>query len=440
MDVETRHVASSDEAPKAACRVSTSRRAFLMSAASCALGLSAGCRRTLPGTAELPPGITKAEGLFQDIAPRWSHDGKQIAFLRRTTDRRYQLFVASPDLSNPRPLLEPELINPDRPFRSGLSGTHAPERLEWSPDDRQIIFSRSEWFTFDDGQKMPGTGLWICDVRARTAQPLAVHKKDYEGSFYYFRSPQWSPDARRVAFIGEGVNGESALFVREMPAESAVFDKPRFDQYEDVDWPVWSPDGKRLLFRQGILRAFTADGVETLRVISPGGTEARSLLEITPVSFEAALNAATTRTSDDPSPLPDVAPRICGAGWSPTEEEFVVALTPGASPPETSSVWVIKSGEPLPKRSASPWDGRSYFAPVWAKKGTIAALRTAGEGYEVVELRRHNSGLPAVPRILCKLPSDNFDWSPSQQHIVCSIPTNGRPSAPTTLRVFQTGF
>src|SRR2546421_8972445 len=56
--------------------------------------LLTGCRHSqLPGVDPLPPGIVRQPGVFTDIAPRWSHNGRMIAFLRQYTDRSLQLCV-----------------------------------------------------------------------------------------------------------------------------------------------------------------------------------------------------------------------------------------------------------------------------------------------------------------------------------------------------------
>src|SRR5437870_13551441 len=100
---------------------------------------SLSCRHSsLPGWAPLPPGEAARTGPYQDICPRWSHDGKWIAFLRSTPNRMLQLCVASADLKTVRKLLPPEVASPDRPFRSGRATYVTPETITWSPDDRFI--------------------------------------------------------------------------------------------------------------------------------------------------------------------------------------------------------------------------------------------------------------------------------------------------------------
>jgi len=362
----------------------------------------------LPGRTDLPPGVVRVPGVFVDVCPRWSRDGKRIAFLRRTTDRRHQLCLASADLSRVELLRVPETVSPDRPFTTGRAGLRTPEGLAWSPGDRKIAFSRVEWFTFEDGERLPGMGLWAYDLGTRRVEPLAVHPRNYDGDYYYYRAPQWSPDGRRVAFIGEGIYGESALLVRTLPGTKPGIAALRLTRYDDAGWPAWSPDGKRLAFRQGFLPALTADPVEMLRFIAPGRTGTGRLF---------------TRARA----------RIAGVAWSPDGKRLAFALASDIENPQRYAVYVMAGSGKEALRRVSPNDGRGYLAPVWIDRQTLGALRPSGAGYEAVAIPLR--GGPA--RVLCRLPSDDVDWSPDRRRIVCAIPARGRPAAPTTLRVFK---
>src|SRR5690242_16865225 len=149
-----------------------SRRSFLGAGTAGLSALAAGCRRQVLGASPVPAGVAPRPGVFQDVCPRWSNDGEQIAFLRLTADRKYQLFTAEADLSDPQPRVEPVWINPDRPLRAGRAGHLAPDGIAWSPDDSQIAFPRVEWFRYDDGERLPGTALWSLDVQRQSVRPL----------------------------------------------------------------------------------------------------------------------------------------------------------------------------------------------------------------------------------------------------------------------------
>lgn len=371
--------------------------------------LTLSCRRgPLPGAADLPPGVARVPGVFLDVGPRWSPDGKRIAFLRWTTDRRHQLFVASADLSRVTPLREPMLVSPDRAYPTERAGHRTPEGLAWSPDGRKIAFARVEWFPYEDGERLPGMGLWACDLKTGRVEPLAIHPKNYQGDYYYFRAPQWSPDGKRVAFIGEGIYGESALFIRTLPGTEPQVRTPDLERHDDIGWPAWSPDGRRLAFRQGRLRALTADPVETLRSIAPGRAETRRLL---------------TRPRA----------RVAGLAWSPDGAQIAFALTSDVSALQGCAIWVVDADGRGPARRVSPDDGRGYLAPVWIDARTLGALRPLGTEWEAVALPLRGGPL----RVLCRLPSSDIDWSPDRRRIVCAMPSEAKPGASTTLRVFS---
>lgn len=420
------------------------------------LGLS--CRKApLAGEAELPPHVVRTPGVFQDVAPRWSHDGKQIAFLRRTTDRHFQLCVANADLSRITPLLEPEIINPDRPYRPSRAGWRAPEGPVWSPDDRKILFPRVEWMTFPNGETLPGTGLWVYDILTRRAEPVAIHPKRYEGKYYLLRSPSWSPDGKRIAFLGEGLHGETALFVRALDDAKPETAAGRYDTYEDVDWPVWSPVGNRLVFRQGLLRNLTADPLETLRLISPGGREARRLFATNPIRYEEIMGAnrslKTERRFATDTSLDPIAPRITGIAFSPDGQHLAISIAEDVSKPATYSLWLLPvdtEDTSMAVAASGPLEVRGLFALLWIDHQSIGALRYQGEG-EGIEVVLIDwiapSGDSSRPRRLCQLPSDDMDWSPDRRLIVCASPkatemspNKAAPQVRTTLQIVTTGL
>src|SRR5690242_7014252 len=88
-----------------------------------------------PGWEDLPPGIPRNSTSFVDLCPRWSHDGKRIAFLRRLADRSQQLFLTTPDLKTIQPIGSAELVTPDRELVAGRDSTRTPDQIAWSPDD-----------------------------------------------------------------------------------------------------------------------------------------------------------------------------------------------------------------------------------------------------------------------------------------------------------------
>lgn len=379
-------------------------------------------------SADLPPGIVHEPGVFADISPRWSYDGRRIAFFRQTTDRKLQLCVASRDLTRIVPLLQPEIVSPDKPLFTQRNGLKAPSCLAWSPGDRAIGFTRAEWFTFENGNRLPGTSLWEYDLQTGQTYPLAAHEEE-PGNFYYFRSLQYAPDGKRIAFIGESLHGETALYIRDLSAMNPQMELPRFDPDAETDWVAWSRDGKRLAFRQGILRSFMADRVETLRFAAPGSSAVMPAIKINTQTLRAMIG-----TTDRNHP---VTSRITAPAWSPDGTKIAFSLWIRTVDGESFSLWMADVSGKRTLRRVSAADGYRYHAPVWIDQNWIGAVRTApGRAIEAV-------AIPAVGgpgRVLCRLPSFDLDWSPDRKRIVCASYQKERPAALTTLRVYSTGL
>lgn len=435
------------------------------------LGLLGGCKKAKRQGSHVPavdyPGLPAP---YQDIGPRFSPDGRHIAFLRRTPDRRQQLCIVDTELKSVLPLLGPEMACPDRLFQPSQQRYLSPDALAWSPDSKRITFPRVEWFRFEDGDTLPGTGLWTLHLATGRVVPLAIHPQDYKLAYYYYRYPQWSPDGRYVAFVGEEMTGERRIFVRVLKGQKADEVAPRFDDYEDSDWPAWQPKSSdapttitnrkskienralpTLAYRRKIQREPGSPRTETLRRLQPGSVEGSHTGEIwrlRAVDYARLLDGRSDGPRNDPDynlrlvqyPTPGtplleaVAPRTGHLTYSPDGKQIAFTLTPTPTDYPRYELWTLEpeTGKATCVRAKH---GHGYLAPVWIGNNRLGALSPNGDRYDVVVIEL----LTGKTRILGTIGSADCDWSPDRRSLVYATQTADKRGE-TTLRLLRTGL
>jgi len=143
--------------------------------------------------------------------PRWSPDGKQIAFFSTTTGKPAKIYVVSPDGGAVQELLPED--------------DHAEADPYWSPDGTSLVFGGL--------YGTATTGIRILDLKTHKVSPVP-------GSEMLF-SPRWSPDGRYIAAIRS--DSQSLLiFDRTKQKWSVVFEE------RNVSFPDWSKDGQYIYF------------------------------------------------------------------------------------------------------------------------------------------------------------------------------------------------
>ena len=193
----------------------------------------------------------------------WSPDGTGIAFLARGGGIRW----VDADGSNGHALVPPASF-PDGWPRVGS--------IAWSPDGIQLVVGlvtkqyshpRLYLVTVADGSLTPllrGAGQpdWASTERIVAVRHRGLATFDVDGSNLVllpnsssYSSPEWSPDASRIAFT-RSVNGSYDVFVVDADGSNRtnLTDSPQ------VDWsPTWSPDGSTIMWSRSKTYSSFAD-------------------------------------------------------------------------------------------------------------------------------------------------------------------------------------
>ena len=152
--------------------------------------------------------------------PRWSPDGKQIAFYAESPTASATIYLISSEGGSPQEIF------------------HAVGDPGWSADGRTLVFSdRGAW----DAEKKSGFAIRLMDLKTREVATLPGSEGLY--------SHRWSPDGRYIAALRAG------------PETLMLFDfsTQKWAQLEQivVGFPSWSHDSKYIYFdSQGEDRAF----------------------------------------------------------------------------------------------------------------------------------------------------------------------------------------
>ena len=163
------------------------------------------------------------------------------------------------------------VINADRTGEKPL--THLFDvHPTWSPNGKEIIFSRSE-------NSRP-LQIYIMDSRGGNARLIS-------GDNFNDRHPAWSPDGRRIAFVHSRALGQPAIYTMNVNGENRV----RLSDCDADARPTWSPDGAQIAYTHALLK---------------GGN--RNLFVVDIEVFLAAKEAPPTKAEVQPEPEPEPDP------------------------------------------------------------------------------------------------------------------------------------
>jgi eukaryotic-like serine/threonine-protein kinase len=149
---------------------------------------------------------------MQAYLPRWSPDGKQIAFFGHLPGELFQIYTVSAAGGSP------ELLYHDK---TNLADPN------WSPDGKSLVFG-------ENAISNQGSAIYVLDLKTRNASKLP-------GSDGLF-SPRWSPDGKYV----------SAITLDSLKFMLYDFSTQKWSELVTVNgflgYPNWSHDGRYLYF------------------------------------------------------------------------------------------------------------------------------------------------------------------------------------------------
>jgi len=214
----------------------------------------------VPADGSAAPRRLSAEG-FSSSSPRWSPDGKTLAFL---SARASDLSAAE----SPKSQIYLLSIAGGGEAIALTKLKNSVQSYQWSPEGSRIVlvstsgptdgvatadrksdvrhyshiqykFNDSGWF--DDKRRH----LWVVSVPGGEAKQIT------EGQDWNDTDPQWSPDGTRIAFVsdrtGKAYDNSHNTDVWVIPAAGGSLTKISDHAYEDEN-PRWSPDGKQIFF------------------------------------------------------------------------------------------------------------------------------------------------------------------------------------------------
>ena len=171
--------------------------------------------------------------------PRWSPDGKSIAYVRLLPGKSSKLSVISAGGGTPKDILDEN--------RSQIDAN-------WSSDGKRIMFGS---FVHDSDV------IYIRVVDLNTGKVENVPGS--EGLF----SPRWSPNQRYIAALSSDLNSVK-LFDYQTRKWTTWFSEPA----GTVNYPSWSADSTHLYFDD-----FVTDE-ESIRTVKVGESRAESVLKV----------------------------------------------------------------------------------------------------------------------------------------------------------------
>lgn len=229
--------------------------------------------------------------------PRWSPDGKYLAFLAKLNDKKAQVRILYRHGGDSQQLTD---------VQQGV------EALEWSPDSKKLVlvirdptpedikageaekegreykppenprpyvvdrlFFKRDYVGYLDRRR---THLYVFDMESKTM--TQVTSGDYDDS-----DPAWSPNSRFIAFVSNrteepdnNYNSDIWVVAANNPDKGKTLRRLTINPGEDTA-PAWSLDGKLIAYRSATDVRAIVFGTRHLAVVPATGGEERVLTQ-----------------------------------------------------------------------------------------------------------------------------------------------------------------
>jgi TolB protein len=187
----------------------------------------------------------------QPVPPAWSPDGTRLAFSGRENGR-LRLYVAAADGSSVEAVTGDE-VGPTWPV--------------WSPDGRWIAFR-------DDPEALERERVGLGVVPAAGGDSIILMRSTIGYGQHFgddFKGISWSPDSQRLAYTRNGSDSTQELHNLVALIDLEGRERTLTDAEDGAAWPIWSPDGAQLAYRDASGIVVTrADGSSRRRLNTEG--------------------------------------------------------------------------------------------------------------------------------------------------------------------------